>query len=115
MQCIAGSSINPQVLRGHLDSLLLAALRSGPAHGYAIAQKLRLLSKGTFDLPEGTIYPALHRLERDGLVASREVEVSGRRRRVYRLTARGRRALARKEKEWGRVFRGMRAVFRGTG
>jgi len=115
MRCIGDERINPQVLKGHLDSMLLASLRGGPAHGYAIAQKLRLLSKGTFDVPEGTIYPALHRLERDGLIASQELEVSGRRRRVYKLTPKGRRSLASKQKEWDRLFRGMRAVFKGAG
>src|SRR5437762_303274 len=58
-------------LRGHLDLLLLATLRDdGPAHGYAIIASLRERSLGAFDLPEGTVYPALYRLERDGLVDS---------------------------------------------
>ena len=66
-------------LRGHLDLLLLAALRPGPAHGYAIIEELRRRSGGTFDLPEGTIYPALHRLERQGLIESEWSDASGRR------------------------------------
>jgi len=114
MLCIADQRINPQVLKGHLESMLLASLRGGPAHGYAIAQKLCLLSEGVLDLPEGTIYPALHRLERDGLVKSDWAEVSGRRRRVYKLTAKGRRKVASREKEWKRVFRAMGAVWEGT-
>ena len=111
MLCVADKRINPQVLKGHLDALLLATLRGGPVHGYAIAQKLRLLSKGSLELPEGTIYPALHRLERDGLMKSEWAEVSGRRRRVYRLTAKGRKALASKEHESDRLFRAIKAVF----
>ena len=58
-----------QALKGHLDALLLAALEGGPAHGYAVKEALREGSGGRFDLPTGTIYPALHRLERAGLIA----------------------------------------------
>ena len=57
-------------LKGNLDLLLLSVLSSGPAHGYAIISALRDRSGGTFDLPEGTIYPALHRLEDSGLLVS---------------------------------------------
>ncbi|WP_460915637.1 PadR family transcriptional regulator [Plantactinospora veratri] len=77
-------------MRGHLDLLLLGALRrAGPAHGYALIAALRDRSEGTFDLPEGTVYPALHRLERDGLVSSEWDAGASRRRRVYRLTPLG--------------------------
>ena len=58
-----------EALKGHLDGLLLAALEAGPKHGYAVRETLRELTDGTFDLPTGTIYPALHRLERAGLIA----------------------------------------------
>ena len=58
-----------QVLKGHLDTLLLASLASGPRHGYAVKEALRLGSGTTIDLPTGTIYPALRRLEAAGLVA----------------------------------------------
>ena len=91
-------------LRGHLDLLLLATLaRTGPSHGYALITALRDNSSGTFDLPEGTVYPALHRLERDGNVASRWSADAPRRRRVYELTPAGRTALTAREREW-RVF-----------
>jgi DNA-binding PadR family transcriptional regulator len=90
-------------LRGHLDLLLLATLaRTGPAHGYALITALRDGSEGTFDLPEGTVYPALHRLERDGLVTSRWSADAPRRRRVYALTAPGEAALVVKRHEWRR-------------
>jgi PadR family transcriptional regulator len=59
--------MNGQVLKGHLDLLLLATVGAGPAHGYAILERLRDRSGGTFDLAEGTVYPALHRLEQAGL------------------------------------------------
>jgi PadR family transcriptional regulator, regulatory protein PadR len=99
-----------EVLKGHLDLLLLAAVQDRPAHGYAIAEKLRARSKGAFDLPEGTLYPALHRLERAGVLASRWSEVNGRRRRVYQLTAKGQRALAKQHDEWHDFARAVHAV-----
>jgi DNA-binding PadR family transcriptional regulator len=91
-------------LRGHLDLLLLATLSSvGPTHGYALITALRDTSDGTFDLPEGTVYPALHRLERDGSVASRWSHDAPRRRRIYELTPAGATALAAKRRDW-RLF-----------
>ena len=87
-------------LKGHLDSLILAVLAAEPAHGYAILQELKLRSGGAFELPEGTIYPALHRLERNGLLTSGWSSVGGRRRRVYRLTRRGRARLEARRREW---------------
>ena len=96
--------------RGHLDLLLLAVLRRGPLHGYAVIAGLRDSSDGEFDLPEGTVYPALHKLEREGLVASGWSALDGRKRRVYELTAPGRAALAAKKKEWATFTRGVEAV-----
>lgn len=89
-----------ETLKGHLDMLLLAVLRSEPGHGYAVIQRLAAASDGAFDLPEGTIYPALYRLERRGFLASREVEFQGRRRRVYETTPTGREALLEHMDEW---------------
>jgi PadR family transcriptional regulator, regulatory protein PadR len=89
-----------ETIRGHLDMLLLAVLRREPGHGYAVIQRLADASHGAFDLPEGTIYPALHRLERKGLLESREVEFEGRRRRVYAITSTGREALVEHVDEW---------------
>jgi PadR family transcriptional regulator PadR len=80
--------------------LLLAVLRREPGHGYAVIQRLAEASDGAFDLPEGTIYPALHRLERKGLLQSREVEFEGRRRRIYEITPPGREALVEQVDEW---------------
>jgi DNA-binding PadR family transcriptional regulator len=99
-----------EVSRGHVDLLVLAVLRTGPAHGYGIAETLRGRSAGVFDLADGTLYPALYRLERGGLVASRWEEVGGRRRRVYRLTRRGERALERRRGEWQAQARAMEEV-----
>jgi DNA-binding PadR family transcriptional regulator len=94
--------MKPDLIRGHLDGLVLAVLAGGPAHGYAIIQALRTGSGGEFDLPEGTIYPALHRLERTGAVASTWSREHGRPRRVYHLTARGQHALHAERRDWRR-------------
>jgi PadR family transcriptional regulator PadR len=92
-------------VKGHLELLLLAVIAPEPAHGYAVIERLRARSEGAFDFPEGTIYPALHRLEAGGLLESDWSQVAGRRRRVYALTRRGHAALAEREDEWRR-FRG---------
>jgi PadR family transcriptional regulator len=100
-------------LKGNLDLLLLSVLAAGPAHGYAIISALRERSEGTFDLPEGTIYPALHRLEAAGLLASSWAQAESRRRRVYGLTGEGAAALAAQRTEWRKFARGMQAVLGG--
>ncbi len=93
-------------LKGHLDLLLLAVIRQGPLHGYAIIDELRRRSAGAFDLPEGTIYPALHRLEKSKLLTSRWQRVGPRRkRRIYRLTRRGEAAYEDEKNQW-RSFSG---------
>lgn len=89
-----------EVLKGHVDLLLLSTLQRGPLHGYGVVEKLRGTSDGAFDLAEGTVYPALYRLEAAGLLSSRWTSVGGRRRRVYELTKRGRKELARERDEW---------------
>jgi PadR family transcriptional regulator PadR len=89
---------------------VLAAIEGEPAHGYGIIQQLRLRSRDVFRLAEGTIYPTLHRLERDGLVNSRWTAASGRRRRVYRITRSGRDALAVRRLEWREFSRAVEAV-----
>ena len=91
-------------IRGHLDTMLLAILPRDPLLGYAVVQALRAQSDGTFNLPEGTVYPALHRLERAGLLRSRWEIVGGRRRRVYSLSPKGQRASEVTRDEW-RSFR----------
>jgi PadR family transcriptional regulator, regulatory protein PadR len=92
-----------EILKGHLDMVVLAALAARPAHGYGIIQEIRGRSGGAFDLPEGTIYPVLHRLEEAGFLSSRWTDgKTGRKRRVYSLTRRGSRALADRRALWGR-------------
>ena len=92
-----------EIIRGNLDLLVMGVLQGGALHGYGIIDELRRRSDDTFDLPEGTVYPALHRLERAGLLTSRWQQQAGRRRRVYELTRRGRAELANKKDEW-RIF-----------
>jgi len=89
-----------QRLKGHLDMLLLSVLSRGPGHGYEVITRLRERSDGAFELPEGTVYPALHRLEEAGLLASAWDVVSRRRRRIYRLTPAGAAALAEQAEQW---------------
>lgn len=97
-------------IKGSLELLLLAVLAPGPAHGYAVIGALRVRSDGEFDLPEGTVYPALHKLEREGLVDSSWEVSGGRRRRVYSLTERGARALREQRAEWATFQRGVQSV-----
>ena len=101
--------MNRERLKGNLDLLLLSVLSAGPAHGYAVITALRARSEGTFDLPEGTVYPALHRLERSGLLAS-DWSNTGRRRRVYRLTTKGKRELGVRRRRWRDFATTMEAV-----
>jgi PadR family transcriptional regulator, regulatory protein PadR len=89
-----------ETLKGHLDALLLATLADGPRHGYAVIEALHARSGGHIDLPTGTVYPALHRLERARLITSTWSVVGGRRRRTYALTPAGRRALDRERTAW---------------
>lgn len=89
-----------QALKGHLDMLLLAVLAEGPQHGYGAIDELRRRSGEVFDLPEGTVYPALHRLERAGYLESSWTEASGRRRKTYSITRKGRSALADQTGSW---------------
>ena len=97
-------------MKGNLDALLMAVLEAGAAHGYEVITELKRRSDGEFDMPEGTVYPSLHKLERQGFVTSVWEVVGGRRRRTYRLTAPGRTALAREHAEWMRFSQGVNAV-----
>jgi DNA-binding PadR family transcriptional regulator len=91
-------------LRGHLESLILAVLEDGPSHGWDICRRLDATSRGALALKEGSVYPALYRLERQGLVTAQWVDEPARRRgprrRVYRLSPKGRRALVTARDQW---------------
>ncbi len=94
--------MNTDFLRGHLEGLLLAVLRDEPGHGYALTQRLAVRSGGELTVPEGSLYPALQRLERRGLVTSKWDRSDGRRRRVYRIAAAGRRQASAAARDWQR-------------
>lgn len=102
--------MRPDLLKGHLDALLLAVLEPGPQHGYAVIEALRASSDGALDLPTGTVYPALHRLERAGLIASDWQTVGGRRRRAYHLTPAGHAALGEQRAVWDQFSTAVTAV-----
>src|SRR6185437_8071197 len=103
-----------QALKGHLDVLLLAALEKGPRHGYAIIEYLADRTAGELALAAGTLYPALHRLEAEGLVRGQWQEATGeRRRRMYALTKKGERALVTRSHDWIHFSAVMNAVLRG--
>lgn len=92
--------MKPDVLRGHLDGMILAVLEHEPLHGYAVMEALQARTGGALDLPTGTLYPALRRLERAGYLRSDWSTVGGRRRRTYRLTASGKKMLSAERSEW---------------
>jgi DNA-binding PadR family transcriptional regulator len=102
--------MRPELLKGHLDALLLAVLEDGPQHGYAVIEALRDGSGGALDLPTGTVYPALHRLERASLIRSDWETVAARRRRTYQLTTAGRHALSEQRAVWAQFSTAVNAL-----
>ena len=97
-------------LRGTLPTLILEALEQQPDHGYSIAQRIKKRSRGVLDFKEGTLYPALHKLEHEELVESYEDVEKGRTRRYYRITKAGRGALANDRAEWRKVSRAVTLI-----
>jgi DNA-binding PadR family transcriptional regulator len=93
------------LLRGNLDGLVLAVLDDGPRHGYSLIEAIRDRSGGAVSVPAGSVYPAMRRLERAGLVTSDWSEYGGRRRRTYAITPPGREHLARQRRSWQEVTR----------
>ena len=102
-----------QALKGHLDLLLLAVLADGAKHGYAVIEELKERSDDALELPEGTVYPALHRLQNGGYLTSEWSEVHGRRRRTYRLTDQGKGALGEQRRSWDEFSDAVGAVLKG--
>ena len=100
-------------LRGHLDAMLLAVLESQPQHGYAVIEALKERSGGELDVPTGTVYPALRRLERAGYLRSDWSNVGGRSRRTYALTSSGRRELSDQRGQWRRTADTIASVLGG--
>lgn len=102
-------------LRGSLDLLVLRTLSLEPMHGWGISRRIQELSEGIVDVNQGSLYPALQRLEKDGLVVSDwSMSANNRRARYYRLTAAGRRALGQELESWYRFSSGLDALLRST-
>jgi PadR family transcriptional regulator, regulatory protein PadR len=96
--------------KGTLPTLILEALVREPSHGYRIAQQIKERSKGILDFKEGTLYPALHKLENEGLVESYEAVEKGRPRRYYRITEAGHETLTRDRAEWRELSRAVTVI-----
>ena len=96
--------------KGTLPTLILEALLHEPDHGYRIAQRIKERSKGVLDFKEGTLYPALHKLENEGLIESYEGVEKGRPRRYYRITRDGRRTFTKDRTEWRELSRAVTVI-----
>ena len=104
------------VLQGTLDMLILKVVANAPLHGYAIAQRIGEISRALLQVPQGSLYPALHRLENKGWLAATWTETeSGREAKVYRLTPAGRRRLAQEMADWERLSQAIGLILRTTG
>jgi len=103
------------LLQGTLDLLILKTLDAGPLHGYGIGQRINQISRALLDVPQGSLYPALHRLEnRAWLEAEWKPTDTGREAKVYRLTRQGRRALDREIADWRRLSDGIGLVLEAS-
>jgi PadR family transcriptional regulator PadR len=102
--------MDSRLLTGTLDALVLEVLSDRPSYGYEISQTVQDRSRGYFEITEGALYPALHRLERGKLLDSFWKEVDGRERKYYKLTPAGRKMLVAKRKEWHKFAAGVHGV-----
>lgn len=101
----------PNLLQGTLDLLILHALQRGPMHGYAVAQAIHLLSDQVLTVEEGSLYPALYRLELDGAISAKwGASENNRKAKFYEITKRGRKMLASHEKTWTRLSSAVQQV-----
>jgi transcriptional regulator len=104
-----------ELLQGTLDLLVLQTLTWGPQHGYGIAHAIRAGSSDTLQVDTGSLYPALHRLEREGAVASEwKVSENKQRVKVYRLTTAGRKKLSQERSRWERLLEAMAGVLEAS-
>lgn len=102
--------MDSRLLWGTVEMLMLEVISHGPTYGYEISQTVCSRSQGYFELKEGSLYPALHRLERQKMLTSFWREIDGRRRKYYRLTAAGEKALADRKQEWRSFATGVQGV-----
>ena len=99
--------------QGTLDLLILKALSLTPMHGWAISERIHQVSRATLQIPQGSLYPALHRMEQNGWIrADWRVTEAGRKAKYYALTAAGRKQLAAREKNWDQVVKRVDAILR---
>lgn len=101
-----------ELLQGTLDLLILKIVALGPIHGYGISQRLRQISRDVLQVQQGSLYPALHRLEKRGWLAGEWITEGGRPARVYKLSSKGRRQLAQEQATWNRMSEAIRLVLR---
>jgi len=107
-------SESPTLLQGTLDLLILHALQRGPLHGYAVAQTIHLLSGEALKVEEGSLYPALYRLELDGAITARwGLSENNRKAKYYQITRRGRKLLESERETWNRLSLGVQRVIAG--
>jgi PadR family transcriptional regulator PadR len=104
---------NPDFLNGVPELLILSLLECRPMYGYELVQAIRHSSDGVLEFGEGCIYPILHRLEADGLLASRRETVEGRNRVIYRVTAKGKKQLASTVTTWKQIVQSINLVLQG--
>lgn len=102
--------MDSRLLTGTVELMILEVLSESPLYGYRITRSVTERSKGYFELKEGSLYPALHRLERQKLLSSYWEQADGRRRKYYKLTAAGAKALAAKRREWTQFATGVNGV-----
>lgn len=101
------------LLQGTLDLLILKVVALGPIHGYGISQRLRQISRDVLQVPQGSLYPALHRLEKRGWLEGKWTSSeNGRPARFYKLSSKGRRQLTAEETDWQRISDAIRLVLR---
>jgi PadR family transcriptional regulator PadR len=105
-----------QLLKGNVRMLILSVLAEGPSHGYEIARQVQRKSEGALRFGEGTLYPTLHQMEKEGLLQGRwEEQAAGPARKYYRLTAPGRRALQCQARQWREFASAINTVLEGSG
>lgn len=105
--------MDSQLLWGTIELLILEVVSHAPSYGYQITQTVATRSQGQFELKEGSLYPALHRMERQKLLASFWQEVDGRRRKYYKITSAGQKALTARKEEWLGYAKGVQGVIGG--
>ncbi len=108
-----GMRTNPEFLNGVPELLLLSLLSRRPMYGYELVQAIRASTNGTLEFGEGCIYPILHRLEADGMLASKRETVAGRSRVIYRVTSKGTKQVASTTSTWQQIVQAVNHTLRG--